>query len=75
VTVEYRYGPWFGRETDQQRLAFYANRNERLKEWVEKPDVVGRELWPEALSLSQQAGPDALFKSLCNVLGKDYKCM
>jgi len=64
--------PLFGQETGQQRLDFYANRNVHLEEWVEKPDVLVRELWPEALSLAQQAGPDALFKSLQYVLGKDY---
>jgi len=66
--------PLFGdQETGQaQRLEFYLNRNERLEEWIENPVLVGQEVWPEALSLAQQAGPGALFKSLRSVLGKDY---
>jgi len=72
LTVQYEDMPLFGQATEQRRLAFYLNRNERLEEWVEKPDVLGREFWPEALSLAQRAGPDALYKSLQSVLGKDY---
>jgi len=74
VTLLFQGWPLFCQATDQaQRLEFYGNRNERLAEWIEKPDVVRQELWPEALSMAQQAGPDALFKSLRSVLGsKNY---
>lgn len=72
VTVFFRGQPLFDQEIDQRRLAFYANRNVRLEEWVEKPDLVDRKLWPEALSLAQQAGRDTLYKSLQTVLGKGF---
>ena len=55
-----------------QRLAFYANRNERLDQWVDNPEPVDQKVWPEALGLAERAGPDALFRGLRSVLGRDY---
>ena len=38
-------------QSEQQRLAFYANRNESLDQWVDKPETVEqRKVWPEALA-------------------------
>jgi len=70
VTVEYR-GNVFNHE-HEQRLRFYAFRNERLDDFVDGPEKVDRKVWPEALSLAEQAGKDALFTSLQSVLGSDY---
>ena len=58
---------------DKQTLAFYANRNESLDQWVDKPEIVEqRKVWPDALNLAQKAGPDALFRGLRSVLESDY---
>ena len=58
---------------DKQRLAFYANRNVRLDQWVDNPEMVEqRKVWPEALGLAERAGPDALFRGLRSVLESDY---
>ena len=60
-------------QSDKHRLAFYANRNENLNQWVDNPETVEqRKVWPEALGLAQRAGPDALFRSLRSVLESDY---
>ena len=72
LVVRVRTGLWFGGVRAQQRLQFYANRNERLEEWVEDADLLPRELWGEALGLAQQSGTGALYQSLCNVLGRNY---
>ena len=53
----------------KQTLAFYANRNESLDQWVDNPEtIVDRKVWPNALGLAERAGPDALFRSLRSVL-------
>ena len=58
---------------DKQRLAFYANRNERLDQWVDNPEIVEqKKVWPDALSLAERAGPNALFRGLRSVLQSDY---
>ena len=58
---------------DKHSLAFYANRNELLDQWVDHPETVEqRKVWPEALSLAQEAGPNALFHGLRSVLERDY---
>ena len=58
---------------DKKTLAFYANRNEHLDQFVDNPETVKqRKLWPEALGLAQRAGPDALFRGLHSVLESDY---
>jgi len=51
-------------EVDKQRLKFYAERNQLVVEWVENPITVHRDVWPEALTLTERAGPDTLFQSL-----------
>ena len=56
---------------DKQRLAFYANRNESLDQWVDNPERADRKVWPEALALAEKAGPDSLFRGLRSVLGSD----
>jgi len=59
-------------ENDKQTLAFYANRNARLDQWVDNPeDIEQRQVWPEALGLAQRAGPDALFRGLRSALESD----
>ena len=58
---------------DKTRLVFYAKRNRRLDRWVDKPEKVDdRKVWPEALKLAEQAGPNSLFCGLRSVLGGDY---
>ena len=58
---------------DKHRLAFYANRNESLDQWVDNPVTVEqKKVWPEALSLAERAGPNALFRGLHSVLQSDY---
>ena len=55
------------------RLVSYADRNELLDQWVDNPEQVDdRKVWPEALKLAEQAGPDSLFRGLRSVLGGDY---
>jgi len=62
----------FARPADQQRLAFYLHRNERMDQWVGNQTTLDRKLWPEALALARKAGRDTLFQSLLSVLGSDY---
>jgi len=58
---------------DKQRLALYTSRNESLDEWVKNPErVVNQKVWPDALGLAERAGPNALFRGLRSVLGRDY---
>jgi len=64
----------FDSAEDKEALAFYANRNENLDQWVVHPEevVAQRKVWPEALNLARRAGPDALFRGLRSVLECDY---
>ena len=58
---------------DRTRLVFYADRNERLDQWVDNPETVDdRKVWPEALKLAEKAGPDSLFRGLRLVLESDH---
>ena len=57
---------------DKRRLVFYANRNERLDQWVDNPETVDQKVWPEALQLAQKAGPDSLYRGMRLVLESDY---
>ena len=59
-------------EDDTRRLVFYADRNDRLDQWVVNPEKVDRMVWPEALQLADEAGPDSLFRGLRSVLESDY---
>jgi len=74
VKFESRIGEfdWFGSAEDKQTLAFCANRNKRLDQWVNNPKTVERKVWPEALNLAESAGPNALFRGLRTVLESDY---
>lgn len=58
-------------DRDKKRLEFYANRNERLDQWVDKPETVAEKVWPDALKLAARAGPDSFFRGLRSVLGSD----
>ena len=60
---------------DTQRLLLYANRNERLDQWVDNPVTVQQKVWPDALTLAEKAGPDFLFRGLRSVLGSDSTCL
>ena len=63
----------FDNDTDKKTLAFCADRNERLDQWVDNPDKVDdRKVWPEALKLAEKAGPDSLFRGLRSVLESDH---
>jgi len=59
-------------DDDKLRLVFYADRNERLDQWVDNPQAVDRKVWPDALQLAQKAGPDSVYRGLQSVLGSDY---
>jgi len=59
-------------DDDKLRLVFYADRNERLDQWVDNPEKVDCKVWPEALKLAERAGPDSLFRGLQSALGSDY---
>ena len=61
----------FGSAEDKETLAFYANRNESLDQWVDHPEKIEQNLWPDALGLAERAGPNALFRGLRSVLGRD----
>jgi len=66
-------GSLFGTAEDKKTLAFCANRNESLDQWVNNPEIVKqRKVWPEALNLAQRAGPNALFRGMRSVLERDY---
>ena len=58
-------------EDDKRTLVFCADRNKRLDQWVENPETVDRKVWPNALKLAEQAGPNSLFHGLRSVLGGD----
>ena len=63
----------FDSAEDKQTLAFYANRNTCLDQWVDNPGIVEQsKVWPEAMSLAERAGPSALFRGLRWVLESDY---
>jgi len=73
VLTEIDESDLFERADDKHRLAFYASRNESLDQWVDNPVTVEQQkVWPEALSLAERAGPDALFRGLHSVLESDY---
>jgi len=73
VEVVRDYSPYlFESAEGKDTLAFYANRNESLDQWVVHPEMVEQKLWPDALGLAERAGPDALFRGLHSVLGRDY---
>jgi len=73
VKGEMQHDDLFETAEDKQRLAFYANRNESLDQWVNLPEMIKKQkVWPEALALAERAGPDALFRGLRSVLGSDY---
>ena len=60
-------------DDDKTRLTFFADRNERLDRWVDNPEQVDdQKVWPEALGLAEQAGPDSLFRGLRSVLESDF---
>ena len=59
-------------DDDETRLTFFADRNERLDQWVDKTETVNRKVWPEALTLAEKAGPDSLFRGLRSVLESDH---
>jgi len=54
----------------QPCLALCANRNEQFAEWTENPCTVPAKLWPEAISMAQQASKESLFKSSKALSGK-----
>ena len=73
VLAENDISDLFDSAEDKHRLAFYANRNESLDQWVDNPVTVEQQkLWPEALSLAERAGPDAFFRGLRSVVESDY---
>ena len=62
----------FERAEDKQALAFYANRNATLDQWVDNPVTIEQQkVWPDALSLAERAGPNAFFRGLRSVLQSD----
>jgi len=67
-----RNGDLFGTAEDKETLAFYANRNEHLDQWVDHPEKVEQKVWPDAFGLAERAGPSALFHGWSSVLERDY---
>ena len=61
-------------EDNNQQLAFYFDRNEHVEDWSNNPrrTVGNRNVWPEALALTERAGQNFLYRSLQKVLGSDY---
>lgn len=62
------------RENDQRRLAFYADRNEHMAQWIEKPTdtVPNKDLWPRVLTVAAAtpgADPSVLFRCLMAISG------
>jgi len=51
-------------EANQIRLDFYLNRNRKLAQWIANPNLVPKELWPEAMKLAVEAGSESLYSSL-----------
>jgi len=58
-------------DEDQRLLQFFANRNERMDEWMEHPaDSVPKHLWPNVLHVASRGGdPSVLFRSLIAISG------
>lgn len=52
----------------KEKLVFYADRNQRLKHWIENPTLIPRDVWPEAVKLAQEAGAETLWRSLQAVI-------
>ena len=59
-------------DEEKARLVFYADRNQRLDQWVDNPESVEGKVWPDSLALAEKAGPSSLFRGLRSVLGRDY---
>ena len=70
--IGYTGSDLFDSAEDKHSLAFYANRNVSLDQWVDHPETVEQKVWPDVLSLAERAGPGALFRGLRSVLGRDY---
>ena len=51
-------------ENDKHRLQLFADRNDRLAKWIENPNTIERNLWPDYLNLAEEAGPDTLLACL-----------
>jgi len=54
-------------ETEQGRVDFYMQRNQRLSDWVENPQSVPKHLWFYALRLAMGAGYTELYQSLLSI--------
>ena len=73
VNGNYEAPDLFESAEDKKTLAFYANRNESLDQWVDHPETVEQQkVWPDALGLAERAGPSTLFRGLRSVLERDY---
>jgi len=60
-------------DDDETKLTFFADRNERLDQWVDNPETLERKVWPEALKLAEkEAIPNSLFRGLHSVLESDH---
>jgi len=59
-------------EHDKEKLAFYADRNERLGQWVCNPKTVEKKVWPDALKLAEESGPNSIYQGLRLVVESDY---
>lgn len=57
-------------DDEKAQLVFYANRNQNLSKWVNNPEMLDPKVWPEALHLAEQAGPNSCYRGLQWVLGK-----
>lgn len=57
-------------EEEQQRLQFYADRNEHMEQWIDEPEMVPKHLWRHGLTTAARArDPSVLFSSLIAISG------
>lgn len=61
---------WFS-DTHQNQLDFYLDRNHKLAQWTENPELVPQELWCYAVGLAVKAGINSLYQSLLSIAGQE----
>lgn len=59
-----------GSPEERAIFLFYANRNERMSEWMDQPDSFPKQLWPNALNVAARArNPTVLFQCILAICG------
>jgi len=63
-------GADFWNDADTGRIDFYMQRNIRFAWWLQHPQMVPKNLWPQVLRLALEAhGPGPLYQSLLAISG------